>query len=779
MRYLKSLLHAAAAMLTLSFAACEPEPVKETPKEPQAPVIENAVLTGLDGENLVLAGKMVKFTASASVENSELGEYTVTVANGAEVLAVRKGELSGTSAAIEEEIDLGISPSALTSPFYPEVTVKVTNTDNMFTEKRLDQASVCQITVPELMDALWLVDELGHSWQMSPVEGQRGDYRTTADLAEIGTSLTVAEKITADGAVDASGKSWNFATPEDSDYGFRWIGFNVFSEELSKLLDHTVTMDASKMATDGAWKVYWSFELVQDCRVVFLNYPDGLKLQGDRFADVSGNTARYTGHTKANFEVYFDPACNWLVVKNQYVDLDEVWVTGKYASHPMAPYTAAYSFDWFATPQQTDAANMVKTDEENRRLLVYLEENFEIKLYTERKWATELQWTSVTPDTFIITEMAADENGNLTGNFGLAGPVFSEGLWMLRYNVVTKEASLEKYAGVIPVVGAGTADPDPTPVPEPEPGIDPEPIPVSAMYLVDAAGKVFPMDLVKGSHFVTVEPASTLASPFRFAEKVSEDGAIDYTGKVWGTVEGAVAEIAEGGEGIAVDPAFAVYGKTPEYVGFDAAAAKVIYRQEVWKPEAGCGTENCTVAWVQCLPAGCEVVFKGFDGLKISEVVDHALFTDIDDEAQTAVHLGASENYELHFRTDYNWLLFMEMISSSKMVLIGKNAAVGQASSLAYPIIESTISTIPGESVQMYRRPDGKWYGTIYTGPDFGGSLYAGFGWGDMQTGLSASGDYIKVNDGMWLAPGASLAEGRYLVCFDKDAKVIEMSPLK
>lgn len=779
MRYLKSFFYAVAPIMTLTFAACEPDPVKETPKEPVAPVIENAALTGLDGETVVLAGNKVKFTASVSVENSSLAGYVIIVRKGSEYLAEVEGSLSGKEAHIEEEIDLGLSPAAVLDAFYPDVIVKVTNTDDMYAEKKLEQAEVCQITVPELMDALWLVDALGHSYQMSPVAGQRGDYRTTADLSELGESFTIASKITSDGAVDASGESWTFDTPDDEGHGLRWIGFNYFTGELSKLLDLTITLDASKMATDGAWKVYWSFELVRDCRVVFLNYPEGLKLQGDRFADVVDNTARYTGHTKTNFEVYWDPVYNWLVVKNQYVDLDEIWVTGLYATHPMSPYTDAYSFNWFAMPQQTDASNMVKTDDLNRRLLLYLKDNFELKLYTERKWATELSWTSVSPDTFVITEMAMDAEGNLTGNFGLAGPSFTEGLWMLRYNISTKEASLEKYDGQLPVVGAGTADPDPAPTPDPDP--EPEPIPTASLYLVDNAGKVFPMELVSGTHFVTTEMASSLASPFFFAERISESNAIDWTSKVWGTVDGAVAEIAEGGAGIPVDPAFAVYDKTPEYVGFDTASAKVIYRQEVWKPEnTGCRIENCTVAWVQCLPEGCEVVFKGFGDLKMSEVVDHALFADIDDEARTAVHLGASENYELHFRTDFNWLVFMEMISAQKMMIIGNaSSAIGMATSFSYPLIDSTISQVPGQTVQMYRRPDGKWYGTMYAASGFGGSLYAGFAWGDMQTGITASGDYIKVNDGMWLGSGDSLVEGRYLVEYDATAKVIGMSPLE
>lgn len=781
MRNFKTLFYFIAALMTLSFAACKPDPIPEIPKEPAAPVIQNAQLTGLNGETAVIAGNKVKFSAEISVQNSSLLEYVLTISNGEDVLALITEALEGETATIEKEIDLGLSPQHITEAFKPTVKIKVINTDEMYEEKTLDAANVCEITIPSLLDALWLVDANGLYFQMSPVEGQRGNYRTTADLKDLAATFTIAEKITADGAVDASGMTWSFDKPEDNDYGIRWIGFNYLSEELSKMLNHTCTIDITKMAQDGAWKVFWSYELVQDCRVVFLNFPDGLKLQGDRFADVDANTARYTGHSKPNFEVYYEPENNWLVIKNQYIDLDEVWVTGLNASHPMVPYTEGPSFNWFATPQQSDASNMVKIDENNRKLLVYLKENFELKCYTERKWATELIWKSVSPDTFIVTEMAADENGNLSGNFGLAGPSFSEGLWMLYYNVQTQEASLEKYYGTLPVIGAGTSDPEApvTPDPEPDTPVIPDPVPLASMYLVGSDGTAYPMEVVEGTHFITTDYASTLKSPFKFAEKLT-DGAIDWTGKVWGTVDGAIAEIAEGGEGIAVDPCFAVYNKTPERVGFDASSLKVIYRQDLWKPTAPFGADkpNCNVAWVQSLPEGCEVVFKDFGDLKISEVIDKALFTDIDDTACTAKYLGVSDNYELYFRTDYNWLVCMHLISANPMVMIGKNAAVGMAKNLDFPIIETDIPKIPGQTVQMYKRPDGKYYGSVYAGENWGGHLYNGWGWGNMQTGLTATGDIIRVNEGMWLSYTENFTPGYYIVDYDPAAKTVGMTPM-
>ena len=484
MRYLKSLLILAMASV-LAFSCKKDEPAVVT--EPEAPVIENASLKGLGGESVVVVGNNVKFSATLKVKGSKLGKFSLEIRKDAEVLATAEFELEGTEAQVEKEFDLPLSPATLEAPFWPVVTMKVTNTDDMFTEERLTQENNVQITTPELFDALYLVDNNGKVWQMSPT-ATKGNYRTEGDLSELGSSFSIATKIKEDKTVDNSGKVWTFDKPDTGEYGIKWIGFDQFSEKMSKMLDLTLTIDFSKMASDQGNSVFWSFQLVQDCRVVFLNFPDGTLPQSDRFADVEKNTARYTGHTGNQFEIYYIPDTKWLIVKEQYTATDVLWVTGMNASLPMEPYCETHPLNWFASGADVSyaTASCIRTGEGKFEVLLYLKENFAIKIYDGWSWGNELQWESATPETLVISEMAETEDGKLDGNYGKAGASFSEGLYMLSYNKASRKAALVKYTGtVIGGLETGVADPDPKPV---DPTPDPEPQPGDDAIVLDKAG---------------------------------------------------------------------------------------------------------------------------------------------------------------------------------------------------------------------------------------------------------------------------------------------------
>lgn len=310
MRYLKSFLILAAASV-LAFSCKKDEPAVVT--KPEAPVIENASLKGLNGESVVIAGNNVKFSATLKVKGSKLGKFSLEIKKEAEVLASAEFELEGTETLVEKEFDLPLSPVTLDAPFWPDVTMKVTNTDDMFTEEKLAQENNVQITTPELFDALYLVDSNGKVWQMSPT-ATKGSYRTEGDLTGLGSSFSIVSKLNEDNTIDNSGKVWTFDTPDTGEYGIKWIAFDQFTEQMSKMLDLTIPIDFSKMANDQGNSVFWSFQLVQDCRVVFLNFPDGTLPQSDRFADVEKNTARYTGHTGNQFEIYYIPDTKWFII---------------------------------------------------------------------------------------------------------------------------------------------------------------------------------------------------------------------------------------------------------------------------------------------------------------------------------------------------------------------------------------------------------------------------------------------------------------------------------
>ncbi len=701
MRYLKSLLiMAAASVLAIS---CNKEKDPEVVK-PEAPVIENASLKGLNGESVVIVGSKVRFSADITVEGSKLSVLSLEIGKGTEILASSDFTLEGTASHVEKEFDLPISAIQLDAPFYPEVKMKAVNTDEMFTEKKLTKEENVQISTPELFDALYLIDNNGKCWQMSPTS-VKGNYRTDGDISEIGTSFTVASKITEDGKVDISGKTWTFDTPDSGEYGLRWIGFDQFSEEISKMIDNTIIVDFSKMARDGEHYVYWSFALVQDSRVVFLNFPDGALLQSDRFADVEKNTARYTGHTvhtdpEHQFEIYYIADTKWIIVKENYKCTDALWVTGENVSLPMSPYCEKHPIFWFEgtnpgkeSSLSFDAASCVKTGEGKFKTMLYLKENFALKVYSMRSWGAELDWTSTTPETLIISERKADpETGKIDGNYGNAGASFTEGLYVLNYDKSTKNVSLEKYTGVVLAgMETGNADPDPSPTPDPEPDPDPDPDP----------------------------------------------------------------EVPDSGNTVTVDKsAMAAYGD----------------RLAIWSLK---------------LKTGDIVNFTNFDA-KVSEMLNLAVFSEVDDEKNTAKYTGAEQDYEVYYLPTQKWLLLtLNYLQTDRYILIGKNCSFPQSPYTDYPLIDSDIQPTKGQALPLNKVSEGIFRSYIYLADDFAFHLYSGTSWDDCTKGwTSGSPNYLVAKEEDNLYYGVqdvtrTFTPGIYLVEYDKNNNKISLSPKK
>lgn len=678
MRYLKSFLILAAASV-LAFSCKKDEPAVVT--KPEAPVIENASLKGLNGESVVIAGNNVKFSATLKVKGSKLGKFSLEIKKEAEVLASAEFELEGTETLVEKEFDLPLSPVTLDAPFWPDVTMKVTNTDDMFTEEKLAQESNVQITTPELFDALYLVDSNGKVWQMSPT-ATKGSYRTEGDLTGLGSSFSIVSKLNEDNTIDNSGKVWTFDTPDTGEYGIKWIAFDQFTEQMSKMLDLTIPIDFSKMANDQGNSVFWSFQLVQDCRVVFLNFPDGTLPQSDRFADVEKNTARYTGHTGNQFEIYYIPDTKWFIIKEQYIATDVLWVTGMNASLPMSPYCEKHPLNWFASGVDVSyaTASCIRTGEGKFSTLLYLKENFAIKIYDGWSWGNELQWESTTPETLVISEMAETEDGKLDGNYGNAGASFSEGLYMLNYNKASRKASLVRYTGtVLGGLETGVADPDPKPI---DPTPNPEPQPSEAIVL-DKSG---------------------------MADK--KDGTL--------------------------------------------------------------------VRWVLELEQNCTVKFENFDA-PIAEMVNLAIFDNIDETAKTARYIGASEKYEVWYRTEQKWLIFTNNIAAENYLLIGRNASFPQKPYIEYPIIETDIPRTPGQTLHLNKTADGIFRSYIYLAEGFTFQVYTNYAWGalvkdwksgspDLLVPMSDWGYYGKQNTEKPFTPGV------YLVEYNKTTNTVTLS---
>jgi len=431
-----------------------------TPGDPGAPVIASATLRGENGETQIQAGQLVKFSATFTVQGSELYTYSVEIYNGSTLLYEYEKPAKPN---VEETISLNLQPSSVTEEFYPLVKVTVTNTDEMFTEKTLSNQESCLITPVTAPQKVYLVSN-GMKIDMNPVAGLAGVYKTSGSLESIGSTITIAEKVTEAGAVDQSGRKWEFNTPETGEYGLAWLKFDYYSETIEKCLDHVVELNCANMGTEPAWaglpyandKVFWVISLVQDCQVKFVNYPSGLQLQADRFedADVAAKTARYTGHT-CNAEVWYSAEHNWLILHAAYSAPanDFIWLAGENASLPMTPYCQEnYSIDWFYNyPQHYSDCVLVNAGNNNWRGLLYLKNTFGVKLYNQRAWGGWFStWSSATPDYIVVSD--PDPNGGEDGCYGNSGPSFTEGLWMLEFNTLTKKVKLSKYNGTIPTI---------------------------------------------------------------------------------------------------------------------------------------------------------------------------------------------------------------------------------------------------------------------------------------------------------------------------------------
>lgn len=128
---------------------------------------------------------------------------------------------------------------------------------------------------------------------------------------------------------------------------------------------------------------------------------------------------------------------------------------------------------------------------------------------------------------------------------------------------------------------------------------------------------------------------------------------------------------------------------------------------------------------------------------------------DINEETRTAKYLGVTNWFELHYNTVRHWL-FLKVhreYSEHRCLIIGHDAAVGQANDISQPLRQDDPWPYSGETVQMYLYPDGKYYGTIYFTPKFGGSMYIDWysWWPAIVKDWTSTNEYLIISEGQWI----------------------------
>lgn len=373
---------------------------------PSKPKIENAMLRGINGETIVAAGDVVKFSAQISDEYNDLVSFQLLVTmDGAEILNLSK-ELSGRSIIVEEEATLPFVAGFQNGR--PEVTIKVANSlAGNVAELKLAQSESVEVTRPQTPLKLYLVDDSGRVFEMDKTSENESEYtfRTSAiDLAGIGTHFKIAEKL-ADNQPDYSGLVWGYAdnkigivtdhtassipTPKVGDYTLENISFDMLSFSTDKTLAYSIDIDKSQFFDIGGNYIQFDVPLVESAKINFIGFGSDVTnmLRPDFFKDISGAKAKFDGPS-VPYNLKYNTQTGFLYLERPrdvfYPDV--MYIVGAGAGFPREPYAATLAWD-FAYPHQWYFFK--KVGDSTFEAIVYLDRTMGFKFFRGYGWAQE------------------------------------------------------------------------------------------------------------------------------------------------------------------------------------------------------------------------------------------------------------------------------------------------------------------------------------------------------------------------------------------------------
>ena len=435
----------------LCLASCEEKVDKDVtwPEWASRPIIGNPVVSA--GTGSVVAGSEVNFHAEVSDEYNELSDYTLQVSYGENVVYSHKTAIEGNSAVIDLDFVMPFAAYLDAGDFYPEVSLTVRNVENGESTVRVAKENNVMVVRPEAPQNLYIVDSDGTVLELSKGTDEYVYSTSSEELAGLGESFWIAEK-TAGTAPDFSGFVWGSGedgalvivqeggdpvrTPDSAGYGFKSMGFDIYSFKLDRLVDYTVTVDKSSMSSGEESGVsYLSMEnirLVRDCEVVFSGFGDlASMLQPDRFEILDETTAKWTGHTQ-NWSIWYDVPDNWMIVNYAINNTSgQLWITGTKSCFPLGNDDTANELDYFAGDGKVRFASLsaVKDDNGDFSIMLYLKDGFALQLYRWVAWATLVSLESLTPDIGTITD---------DGVYIMQGASFTPGVYLLKVHLTSE-----------------------------------------------------------------------------------------------------------------------------------------------------------------------------------------------------------------------------------------------------------------------------------------------------------------------------------------------------
>lgn len=434
----------------LCLMSCEDKVDRDVtwPEWASRPIIGTAAVSAETGS--VVAGSAVNFHAEVSDEYNELSEYTLEVRYGENVVYRQNASIAGNNAVIDIDFVMPFAAYLDAGDFYPEVSLTVRNVGNGENTVRVAKENNVMVVRPETPDRLYIVDNDGTVLELSRTADEYGYSTSSENLAELGESFWIAEKVKG-AAPDFSGFVWGsengvpvivsgdgepIRTPDSSGYGFKSLGFDIYSFELDRLVDYTVQVDKSQMSSvDQSGVSYLAIQtvkLIRDCEVVFTGFDDlAAILQPDRFEIIDATTAKFTGHTQ-DWSIWYDIPDNWLIVNYAVFNTSgQLWVTGTKACFPLGNDDTENELEYLASDGKDRYASLaaVRDDAGDFSIMLYLKADFALQLYRWVKWSTTVSMESLTPDLCHITD---------DGIYIMPSDTFTPGVYMLKVHLTNE-----------------------------------------------------------------------------------------------------------------------------------------------------------------------------------------------------------------------------------------------------------------------------------------------------------------------------------------------------
>jgi hypothetical protein len=449
------------------FSSCE-EKINE-PEWPQWPNIsqpkfENAKLTGLNGETTIDANNLFRFTTKITDTYNDLTSFSISISMNNRIVLQKDVQLSGKEATIDIQ---GRMPfvANFNGPVNPVVTLKAVNNEvSGTTEIVLPEANGITVNRPATPSKLYAVDNLGHVFELSPIEGQEYDFITTADLSAIGQSFKIAEKLTNDNKIDYSGIVWGIDGDEivtiddetgspiainSSDGAIKKIAFNIYTFLISGAAPATIIDKATFIESAYAGYKALTLTLTKGEELEFIGFGEDISgiLRPDFFVNTSGNKTNFDGY-KAEYTLLYNETNGFMYIENEAMTLpDALWMDGTGIGFPLPPYTATSEWNW---NKPTDYVFCKKTGEGVFSAVIYISNGFGFKFFTRRGWESpeypeyKAHNFTVTPSELIRshkwTEETWDGNGDLE-----PGSAFSAGVYKIEINLNANTITLEPF----------------------------------------------------------------------------------------------------------------------------------------------------------------------------------------------------------------------------------------------------------------------------------------------------------------------------------------------